>query len=270
MKNKRAVLGLPLFYLLSVLLISQTSFATWEINRSLKGDRLDRIEKVQPLEKPAPIQSIFEQKDLRQDRSKTQAVATLDDCPDCQKPSPERVNARDIEKVVEFVNAPRIKPQEPNMCVAKKLINAAKVIHRSVYRGRRNGGGLCGVAVRRALAHAGFYKGGAMGDAKDMMPGIRRMGFKNIIKPGMTPLNAPNGSILVYGAPKNKKGCRGLGRIYGHIEIKENNNSFLYDGNPSRNIQAMFGARCRPLIGVMVMGEDCPTCKPALKRACEI
>lgn len=156
------------------------------------------------------------------------------------------------------------------VCMSNKLIQAAKAVIRSKYGNRKYGRGLCALAVRQTLNKADFWTGGGIGDAKDMLPGLKRIGYKNIITPGMTPDTAPNGTILVYGTPKNKRGCRGKGNIYGHVEIKENSKSFLYDGKVTRDIQKAFGARCRPLIGVMVMGDDCPTCKPSVKRSCGV
>jgi len=107
-----------------------------------------------------------------------------------------------------------------------------------------------------------------MGNAKDMIGPMETAGYKNIFKPGMTPEQAPNGSILVYDEARVKSRCKGLGSVYGHVEIKENENSFLYDGKVDKNIHDIFEPECRPLIGVMVMGEECNTCSPSVKKAC--
>lgn len=189
-------------------------------------------------------------------------------CEDCLKNTKtDRLpvsKAEDIQRIAGTAGA-------ASQCLTRKMIEGAKNVHRTVYGGRTRGKGKCGVAVRRSLNKAGIWQGGGIGHARDMKPGLLRMGFKDIKTPGMTPDNAPAGTILVYGrALKGAKGCRGLGTTYGHIEIKENNKSYIYDGNPSIHIQKSYGAKCRPLIGVMQMGNSCPTCTSSVKKACGV
>lgn len=156
-------------------------------------------------------------------------------------------------------------------CISNKLIAAARETVRKDWGGRTRGSGQCGIAVRKSLNRAKLWPGGGLGDARFMIPGLKNIGFKNILKPGMTPESAPSGAILVYGKPKNPRGCRGkLGNIYGHIEIKENNGSFLSDGKIPFHIQKAYGERCRPLIGVMIMGNECKTCNKSVKNACGV
>lgn len=155
------------------------------------------------------------------------------------------------------------------MCISSKLISSAKFVINKNYGGRTRGKGLCAIAVRQSLNKAQIWSGGGIGDAKDMMPGLKKMGFKNVITRGMSPDTAPAGSILVYGGTK-ASGCRGLGAQFGHIEIKENQNSYLYDGKVTKHIQAAYGSKCRPLIGVMVMGSECPTCSEKTKKECGV
>lgn len=155
-------------------------------------------------------------------------------------------------------------------CISAKILDAAKSVIRNRYGNRTRGRGQCAEAVRLTLNKAKIWPGGGIGHAKDMIPGFKRMGFVNVIKPGMTPSSAPDGSILVYGKPSNPRGCRGLGTKFGHVEIKENDNSYLYDGRVRNNIQTAFSARCRPLIGVMKMGTECKTCNKTVKRSCGV
>lgn len=154
-------------------------------------------------------------------------------------------------------------------CITNKIVTAAKWVHRNKYGGRTKGRGKCQYAIRYSLQRAGVWPGGGYGNAKDVIPTMLSMGFKNLFRAGMTPKDAPAGAILVYGKKLPGARCKGsLGNTYGHIELKENNNSWLYDGNPEFNIQQAYGAKCRPLKGVMVMGDSCPTCTKALKRSC--
>lgn len=154
-------------------------------------------------------------------------------------------------------------------CITNKIVSAAKWVHKNKYGGRRKGKGKCQYAIRQSLNRAGVWPGGGYGHAKDTIPTMLQMGFKNLFKPGMTPKDAPAGAILVYGPKLKGARCRqSLGNTYGHIELKLNNNSWLYDGNPEFNIQQAYGAKCRPLKGIMVMGNSCPTCSKKLKNAC--
>lgn len=154
-------------------------------------------------------------------------------------------------------------------CITNKIVTAARWIHKNKYGGRRKGKGKCQYAIRYSLQRAGVWPGGGYGNAKDTIPTMLKMGFRNLYKPGMSPKDAPPGAILVYGAKLRGARCKqSLGNVYGHIELKVNNNSYLYDGNPEFNIQQAYGAKCRPLKGIMVMGKDCPTCSKSLKRSC--
>ncbi len=189
-------------------------------------------------------------------------------CENCHK---KKETARLNIKLAEDVHTAANAGGAGGQCVARKMVDGARKVHRSVYGGRARGKGKCGKAVRQALNSAGIWSGGGIGHARDMVPGLKRMGFINIKTANMTPDNAPSGTILVYGrALKGAKGCRGLGTTYGHVEIKESRNSFLYDGNPSVDIQKAYGPQCRPLIGVMQMGTSCPTCSVSVKRACGV
>lgn len=154
-------------------------------------------------------------------------------------------------------------------CISNRLIAGAKSVIKSRYGNRTRGGGMCALGVRLALNRSKIWPGGGIGNAKDMIPGLQSMGFRNIKTSSMTPGNAPAGSILVYGKAQ-KRGCRGRGSTYGHVEIKENNNSYLYDARVSGHIQQLYEPACRPLIGVMVMGTTCKTCPSDLKRACGV
>jgi hypothetical protein len=113
--------------------------------------------------------------------------------------------------------------------------------------------GSCGRAVASGLTRAGINNGSTMNNAKDMGGPLRALGFVNLktTSPNLTPETAPVGSILVYG-PARRRNCRGLGSIYGHVEVKDYGGRYIYDGNASHNIQDRFGASCRPLIGVYV------------------
>lgn len=189
----------------------------------------------------------------------------------CQNCSRKNVPAKNkfnpTETIKKWISANGTSAQ----CVARKMLEGAHRVHANRYGGKRRGGGACGEAIRKGLNSAGIWAGGGIGHARDMIPGLKRMGFINIKTPSMTPDNAPAGTILVYGrALPGAKRCRGLGTIYGHIEIKESRNSFLYDGNLPVDIQKIFGARCRPLIGVMQMGATCPTCSASVKRTCGV
>lgn len=121
--------------------------------------------------------------------------------------------------------------------------------------------GKCGYAVRTALEFAGFYKGGGrsnsaggLGHAKDTGPNLESLvGLDNIFYPGMRPEDAPVGAVLVYDKAA-VSGCKGLGSTYGHIEIKDFGNRWIYDGIASEDIQKKFGKNCRPLKGVYVVG----------------
>lgn len=154
-------------------------------------------------------------------------------------------------------------------CIASKIIDAAKSVIKSKYGNRTRGKGQCAKAVRQALNKASIWPGGGIGHAADMIPGLRQMGFENIIESGMTPASAPEGTILIYGRAKSS-GCRGLGAIYGHVEIKESDSSYLYDGKVKYDIQKAYGARCRPLIGVMKMSNNCTTCTQSIKESCGV
>lgn len=155
-------------------------------------------------------------------------------------------------------------------CISAKIIDAAKSVIRNRYGNRTRGKGQCAEAVRLTLNKARIWPGGGIGHGKDLVPGLKQMGFVNVIKAGMTPDSAPDGSILVYGKPSNPRGCRGLGTKFGHVEIKESDNSYLYDGRVRNNIQKAFSPRCRPLIGVMKMGTECKTCNKTVKRSCGV
>jgi hypothetical protein len=210
-------------------------------------------------------------------RTESEAGLTSKNCggPDCD-PGPkaadvgEQSNAllESIADVQEQVD--RDYPtSSTSQCLMKRILSAAK----NQYKRRLNGGQRCQVAMRNAIKAAGIYGGGSYGDAKDVLPYMTKtLGFKNLLKsnPRLTPDSAPNNSILVYGAAPKKirKKCRGLGTYFGHIEFKEDNRHFHYDGHPDRNIQKFYGAQCRPLIGVMVMGEDCPHCTRSAKKQC--
>lgn len=136
-----------------------------------------------------------------------------------------------------------------NACTDKLLRTA-----RRVAQSFGTPSGNCAFAVRKSLNMSGIYRGGGIGHAKDMGPGLMQMGYSNVLKPGMTPDNAPEGAILVYG-PARIRGCRGKGSTYGHVEIKDFGGRYLYDGVARRNIQATMGAQCRPLKGVFVPGQ---------------
>ncbi|MGE5086468.1 MAG: SH3 domain-containing protein [Bacillota bacterium] len=155
-------------------------------------------------------------------------------------------------------------------CVSAKIIDAAKAVIRGRYGNRTRGRGQCAEAVRLTLNKAKIWPGGGVGHGKDLVPALKQMGFVNVIKAGMTPASAPEGSILIYGKPSNPRGCRGLGTKYGHVEIKESDNSYLYDARVKFNIQQAFSPRCRPLIGVMKMGTECKTCNKTVKRSCGV
>lgn len=188
-----------------------------------------------------------------------------DNCPACKKDrlNPAQAQAQLITTLMNPVGA-------AGQCVTRKMMEGAyQTVRQKRYDKRgRDFKGNCAKAVRMALNKAGIWSGGGIGHARDMVPGLQRMGFKNLYKPGMTPASAPANTILVYGAPKNKRGCRGKGTTYGHVEIKKSNSEFIYDGISSRNIQQIFGANCRILKGVMQMGDSCPTCKKEVKRTC--
>jgi hypothetical protein len=131
---------------------------------------------------------------------------------------------------------------------------AAKYRHsRSAFKGK------CALAVRTALEQAGLNKIGALGDAKDMGPNLKRLGFVNKMT-SSNPDDAPEGAILVYGAA-TRPFCTGLGSLYGHVEVKDFNGLFQYDGTATHNIQKRFGSDCRPLIGVYLPG-------PELEKSC--
>jgi hypothetical protein len=140
-----------------------------------------------------------------------------------------------------------------------RILNAA----RSMAAGYRNRGsafqGACAFAVRTALQKAGLNKIGALGDAKDMGPNLKRLGFVNKMT-STDPDRAPEGAILVYG-PAQRSGCTGAGSTFGHVEVKDFNGLFHYDGTATHNIQKRFGEACRPLIGVYLPG-------PELERSC--
>lgn len=119
--------------------------------------------------------------------------------------------------------------------------------------------GVCAFAVRTALQKAGLNRQGALGDAKDMGPNLQRLGFVNRMT-SSNPNDAPEGAVLVYG-PARRRGCAGKGSIYGHVEVKDFNGLFHYDGTATHNIQTRFGADCRPLIGVYLPG-------PQLEKSC--
>ena len=153
-------------------------------------------------------------------------------------------------------------------CYSMKLINAAKQVIRSRYGDARIGKGNCALAVRQSLEKAQIWRGGGMGNAKDMIGPMEKAGYKNVYKTGMNPEDAPNGAILIYNKAYNRSRCKGLGSTYGHVEIKENDNSYLYDAKVDKNINEIFEPNCRPLIGVMVMGQKCNTCSQSLKQLC--
>lgn len=157
-------------------------------------------------------------------------------------------------------------------CVANKITAAAKKVIEREFDGRTRGKGECAKAVRKFLNASGVWNGDGLGDGKDFAKSLStRIGFKNIIEPGMTPESAPDGAILVYGTPaKGARGCKGLGNQYGHVEVKQDDDTYLYDGLVSFHIQEAFGAHCRPLIGVMVMGEDCKSCDQSVKNKCGV
>jgi hypothetical protein len=174
------------------------------------------------------------------------------------------------QKVMDMVNP----VGGPAACITRKIENALMSRWRSTYGSREKGKGKCGIAIRRGLNVAGVWSGGGIGHAKDMMPGLKKMGFVNLKDkyPNITPDSAPAGTILVYGAAaaRNRRYCKGQGTTYGHIEYKQSQKpkKYLYDGRPNFSIQEAYGASCRPLIGVMQMTNDCPTCTKALKNAC--
>lgn len=109
--------------------------------------------------------------------------------------------------------------------------------------------GSCGRAVASGLTRAGINNGSRMLHARDMGGPLRSLGFVDVREPGMTPATAPVGAILVYGRAL-VRGCRGLGSIYGHVEVKDYGGRYLYDGNANTHIQNKMGSLCRPLIGV--------------------
>lgn len=196
-------------------------------------------------------------------------AAAQSECADCARPQPRPANLQteNIQQVLDMVNPEPITSFAA--CISERMVDAAEDRVRREYGGRTRGGGRCALAVRQSLNDAGIWTGAGIGNAKDMMPGLRQMGFRNVMIEGMSPDEAPNGSILVYGSPlRGTRGCRGLGNQYGHVEIKESDSSYIYDGNPSFHIQEAYGPRCRPLIGVMMMGASCPTCTTSTKRTC--
>lgn len=191
----------------------------------------------------------------------TQGGAT---CVNCLAPAV----AEPIRQASQQIAAAAYSGQGPQ-CISNRLLAAARDVVRQNYGNRTRGGGACALAVRQSLNRARIWPGGGIGHAKDMVPSLKSMGFVNLLRPGMTPENAPAGTILVYGKAR-ARGCRGLGATYGHVEIKEGQNSFYYDARVTRNIQRAFGSDCRPLIGVMQMGNNCRTCSAELKRTCGV
>lgn len=100
----------------------------------------------------------------------------------------------------------------------------------------------CASWVRLALERAGIKpKGGGMGHAKDMGPGLTKLGFT---KCNMKSRQAPPGAVIVYG-----------GGAYGHVEIRTKNGyiSDYWSATP-RDVAS---GGTRPLKGVYVLG-GCP------------
>lgn len=163
-------------------------------------------------------------------------------CPTCQRAAHmnQSLDAQNIQKL--------LRGNTGNACTDKLLKSA-----RNEARRHFKPGGNCARSVRKALDDAKLNNGSGLGHAKDMGPGLTRLGFKNILTPGMTAETAPVGAILQYGAAR-VRGCAGLGTTMGHVEIKDFGGMYLYDGVSDRPIQRKFGPACRPLIGVFVPG----------------
>jgi uncharacterized protein YgiM (DUF1202 family) len=199
----------------------------------------------------------------------TEAQAGVD-CPNCDNAPSNLSQLQELTAyVLESTPAGDVATLT-NSCLQDRLVASAKARVRRIYGNRKRGGGDCALAVRQSLNDAGIWTGGGLGHAYQLVPRLISLGFVNVMKKGMTPKDAPNGAILVYGPkPRSVRGCKAsLGNTYGHVEIKESDSSYLYDGNPSHNIQEAYGAKCRPLIGVMVMGPSCPYCSSKAKNAC--
>ncbi len=151
-------------------------------------------------------------------------------------------------------------------CLQRKLIAAVESEAQSrMYRGLAFTGD-CMRAIRYGLQQAGMYAGDGFGNAKDTVPGFLSLGFK--LRPEIqSPEDAPENSILVYGAAL-VKGCEGSGTIYGHVELKRSSGRYLLDGVNRRNVQAYHGPLCRPLIAVLTVGDQCPSCSDKVKQEC--
>ncbi len=139
-----------------------------------------------------------------------------------------------------------------NSCT-DRLLTTARGVANYYDRNGNTAEGKCAYAVRLALNKAGIHRGGGLGHAKDMGPGLESLGYQNVFRPGMTAANAPVGAILVYDrALRGARGCTGLGNRYGHVEIKDFGGRYLYDGTVGRSIEETKGRACRPLKGVYV------------------
>lgn len=168
---------------------------------------------------------------------------------------------KDQQRQEDYVEAAQKSTSAGDKCTDKILEKARYVAGNWKEVSRRKLGsakstfkGNCGRAVRIALEYAGLYPGGGIGNAKDMGEGLAKMGLVNIFRDGMKPEDAPVGAVLVYDKAINPSECKGLGSKYGHIEVKDFGNRWIYDGIASSHIQKKFGASCRPLKGIYVVG----------------
>lgn len=140
-----------------------------------------------------------------------------------------------------------------NICTDRLLKSMRKIA--GTYDRRGPFSGKCALAVRQGLNASGIYRGGGLGNAKDLGPGLTRLGYENVFRPGKDAKSAPEGAILVYGKAR-RAGCRGLGSTYGHVEIKDFGGRFLYDGTAKKPMSQIHGPDCRPLIGIYVPGRN--------------
>ena len=166
------------------------------------------------------------------DDSKSEATAV---CATCAKLPPRPLLAKIDPTHIAGADTRTPATSSASDCMRKVLLESAKSVARTKYGNRPYSVGKCARGVGNMLRAAGLSKTNSIGDAISFHNAghLRRLGFKNIMHPGMTPEKAPPGAVLVFrgpmtvmshyngGLPRRRfRRGRGAGTWVGHITIK--------------------------------------------------
>lgn len=213
------------------------------------------------------------------------SITAAGTCIECSRASGARVASPALNLGKVTINEEASVPSETisddefgNACLRKKLLESAKTTVAKLFRNRPYSVGKCARGVRASLNNSSVSNVGSMGDAVSWHLGghLKRQGFKNILKPGLTAENAPPGAILVFRGPgtdmsrangglpsKRARRGRSAGYWVGHVTIKGDKPGKYYtDG-----LTADAAVAGRSLVAIYVP-EKCVNCKPEVKMAC--